>query len=981
MRSKNRWGLQGGRVALVAILTVAFLNVPIVGAPEASAVSAQFTPIDDTYADANTPDTVRGSLTVISVDASPVRVSYLKFNVSGVGTPASVAVQINAESSGDGFDLYAVADTSWTESTLTFNNAPPLGALLGSVGAVKPGTLYQIDVSSYVTGDGIYAFGIATTDTTVITLGSKEGGNAAVLHVPAPPSPSPFLVTRSGSTYTAASQSTTSSYTGSLKSVVESAVTEMNSFGGSGGGGGTITFAADTFDLGSDHFEFDDISDIVFEGQGVDSTVITNNSSAPEDTELFDIVTADALTLRDFTVAANGAPRATSDALDFDDGSNIVIERVKITASRGRGIVFDGKGPGWSSGNNTITDCVITGIPGDGIELLAAHDNTISGCLITDVGGHGIQLNKSSTTAPQPNKKSNGNLITGNTIDNSGQDGININSSDGNRITNNIVTNSSDDVPNKDGIRLSSNNGITCDDNEIEDNTSTDNQVVKTQRYGINISSSLCNRTVLGANSLAGNLTGEINDLGTDTQDIDPPSVPTSVTAVALNHFEVDVSWNPSTDNVAVTGYTIYRDGTPLTTVGPSTLSYLDRTVAPSTTYDYTIEAFDAAANTSGQSSPDAQATTPPPAGTLTGNPTDDAYVSDANPTTNYGSSLVMRVDSAPLQRSYLRFDVAGVVATVTSVTLRVYAETSLPAGFEVRGLVGGVWDESTLTFATAPTPGSVLAASGAVSAGGYVDIDVSSYVTGNGQVDFVLTPLSGTALRMSSSESVNPPQLVVVQAVPPPPVNVAPVVSAGSDDAVTLPASASLDGTVTDDGLPSGSLSSLWTKFSGPGTVTFGDAAEVDTSAGFSTDGVYVLRLTADDGALTTSDDVTITVNPVPRPPPTDYFVDDDGSIFEDEINAIAAVGITLGCAKNLYCPDGWVTRGQIAAYLARAFDLRPSGIDYFVDDDGSIFEDEINAIAAAGITLGCAKDLYCPDGWVTRGQTAAYLARGLGL
>ena len=119
-----------------------------------------------------------------------------------------------------------------------------------------------------------------------------------------------------------------------------------------------------------------------------------------------------------------------------------------------------------------------------------------------------------------------------------------------------------------------------------------------------------------------------------------------------------------------------------------------------------------------------------------------------------------------------------------------------------------------------------------------------------------------------------------------------------------------------------------------------------------------------------------------VPPPPgPGDYFTDDDGSIFENDINAIAAAGITLGCATNLYCPKGLVTRDQMAAYLARAFDLEPSGIDHFTDDDESIFEDDINAIADARITLGCAPGLYCPDDHVTRGQMAAYLARAFDL
>jgi hypothetical protein len=96
-------------------------------------------------------------------------------------------------------------------------------------------------------------------------------------------------------------------------------------------------------------------------------------------------------------------------------------------------------------------------------------------------------------------------------------------------------------------------------------------------------------------------------------------------------------------------------------------------------------------------------------------------------------------------------------------------------------------------------------------------------------------------------------------------PLNLAPTVDAGLDQTITLPASASLDGTVTDDGLP-GPYTTLWTAISGPGapgSVSFGDASAEDTTASFTGSGVYVLELTADDGLLTASDRVTITVNP----------------------------------------------------------------------------------------------------------------------
>ncbi len=93
-------------------------------------------------------------------------------------------------------------------------------------------------------------------------------------------------------------------------------------------------------------------------------------------------------------------------------------------------------------------------------------------------------------------------------------------------------------------------------------------------------------------------------------------------------------------------------------------------------------------------------------------------------------------------------------------------------------------------------------------------------------------------------------------------PLNKAPVVSAGPDRTITLPATASLAGSVADDGLPAGITPVVsWSVVSGPGTVTFADSSAAVTTASFSKGGTYVLRLTANDSALLSSDDVTVTV------------------------------------------------------------------------------------------------------------------------
>ena len=107
------------------------------------------------------------------------------------------------------------------------------------------------------------------------------------------------------------------------------------------------------------------------------------------------------------------------------------------------------------------------------------------------------------------------------------------------------------------------------------------------------------------------------------------------------------------------------------------------------------------------------------------------------------------------------------------------------------------------------------------------------------------------------------------------------------------------------------------------------------------------------------------------------DHFIDDETSPHEVDINRLAAAGVTTGCAPDHFCPTATLTRGQMASFLARAYDLPSSAEDPFEDDDGSVHEADINRLAAAGITTGCDATRFCPDGLVTRGQMAAFLHR----
>ena len=151
----------------------------------------------------------------------------------------------------------------------------------------------------------------------------------------------------------------------------------------------------------------------------------------------------------------------------------------------------------------------------------------------------------------------------------------------------------------------------------------------------------------------------------------------------------------------------------------------------------------------------------------------------------------------------------------------------------------------------------------------------VWSKESGPGTVTFVNANTSDTSatfsadgtyiLKLTSNDGLMTADDTVTIIVSNGPPNNAPSIDAGSDGTVTLPASANLDGTASDDGVPAmpGALTYAWTKVSGPGTVTFGNATAIDTTATFSQAGNYVLRLTADDGQLTNSDTVAIIVNP----------------------------------------------------------------------------------------------------------------------
>ena len=109
--------------------------------------------------------------------------------------------------------------------------------------------------------------------------------------------------------------------------------------------------------------------------------------------------------------------------------------------------------------------------------------------------------------------------------------------------------------------------------------------------------------------------------------------------------------------------------------------------------------------------------------------------------------------------------------------------------------------------------------------------------------------------------------------------------------------------------------------------------------------------------------------------------FGDDNGNPHEARIELVAAASISLGTGPNTYAPSRSITRGEMAAFLNRAFNFAPATTDPFTDDENSQFEADINAVAAAGITTGTTATTFSPNDPVTREQMAAFLRRALNL
>jgi hypothetical protein len=112
-------------------------------------------------------------------------------------------------------------------------------------------------------------------------------------------------------------------------------------------------------------------------------------------------------------------------------------------------------------------------------------------------------------------------------------------------------------------------------------------------------------------------------------------------------------------------------------------------------------------------------------------------------------------VDNSPDIRSYLRFDVQGLSSGVSSATLRLFVQSGTTP-YDVSSVNNNAWGETTITYNNAPAVGALINASGAISSGDWIEVDVTSTIAGNGPTEGHLNRLKFLKWQMCGRASFN---------------------------------------------------------------------------------------------------------------------------------------------------------------------------------------------------------------------------------
>ena len=144
-----------------------------------STATYTFESVADAYVGADVPSTNYGLSSTIRAVSSPEYRSYLRFVVSDIsGTVTNATLRLYpTSSSATGYQIKRVADQTWEEGTITYANAPAVGALIGSSGNFSSGNWTSVNVTSLVSGNGVYDLVLTTTSSSNMNFNSRDASS------------------------------------------------------------------------------------------------------------------------------------------------------------------------------------------------------------------------------------------------------------------------------------------------------------------------------------------------------------------------------------------------------------------------------------------------------------------------------------------------------------------------------------------------------------------------------------------------------------------------------------------------------------------------------------------------------------------------------------------------------------------------------------------------------------------------------------
>ena len=173
------WGGRRGRLVALGVTVGTLAGLQLLPAPRAQA-GLVFPATADATIRSDKPKANFGSATTLTaLNSNPAKQILFKFTVSGIGSATVATANLRlrvTNASPQGGDLYPVAINSWAENTVTWNTAPPTSSTqpIASLAAVAKGTWVNLNVTSYIRGDGIYSLRLVTPSNDAVTYTSKE---------------------------------------------------------------------------------------------------------------------------------------------------------------------------------------------------------------------------------------------------------------------------------------------------------------------------------------------------------------------------------------------------------------------------------------------------------------------------------------------------------------------------------------------------------------------------------------------------------------------------------------------------------------------------------------------------------------------------------------------------------------------------------------------------------------------------------------